>query len=147
MKRVVALLALAAATPADARRHHDGYDTPTDTHVDLVLGLWHDDALRPGEGWHRYGFTAEATGDVAVQMRAPVDAKTVWSYLRVDGGGTSWAGVGNRRTNLCEIILHVERGAHYEVIATSQRNASLGPTERPIADGPYTIAVVPLARR
>jgi hypothetical protein len=33
---------------------------------------------------------------------------------------------------------------HYDVIATSQRNARLAPGARPIADGPYTIAVVAL---
>jgi hypothetical protein len=142
--RAACLLPTLVATPALAAPHDD-YDAPTDTHVELVAGLWHDDVLKPGAGWHLYHFTATATGHVAVQMRAPHGHVTVWSYLRVVDGDRSWAAVGNRKTNLCELIIPVERGKHYAVIATSQQNASLERGRRQISDGPYTIAVLPVA--
>jgi len=140
---VVIALWLSLGSPVHAR--DDGYDAPTDAHVDLVAGLWHDDVLAPGHGWHLYHFTATDTGYVAVQMRAPVGHATLWSYLRIVDGGRSWAGVGNRKTNLCEVIVRVERGKRYDIIATSQQNANLAAGKRQVSDGPYTIAVLPVA--
>src|SRR5262245_14067548 len=99
MNRALLISALVCTAPgASALAHRDDdYDAPTDTEVELVAGLWHDDVLKPGAGWHLYHFTATETGHVAFQMRAPVDHPTVWSYLRVVDGDRSWASVGNRR--------------------------------------------------
>lgn len=129
---------------AHASVHQDGYDAPTDTHVTLVDGLWHDDTLTPEHGWNRYTYVATSSGYVAVQMRGPRDPKALWSYLRVVDGSHSWAAVGNRKTNVCEVIVHVEPGHRYEVIATSQASATLSRGERQTVEGPYTIGVVPL---
>jgi hypothetical protein len=125
----------------------DGYDAPTDTHVVLVAGLWHDDTLTPAHGWNRYTFVAPESGYVAVQMRAPRDHANLWSYVRVVAGSHSWAAVGNRKTNVCEVIVHVDRGRHYDIIATSQASATLPRGARQTAEGPYTIGVVPLELR
>jgi len=135
---------LANVTLVEARPHQDGYDTPTETHVELVAGLWHDDKLTPDHGWNHYTFVAVTSGYVAVQMRAPRDQATLWSYLRVIDGDHSWAAVGNRETNLCEVIVAVVRGHRYDIIATSQRNATLLLGERQTTEGPYTIGVVPV---
>jgi hypothetical protein len=148
----VAAVALTASVAAAGPRAHgeDAYDTPTDTGVALVVGLWHDDVLKPGAGWHLYHFTAVSTGWVAFQMRAPVDRldhSTVWSYLRVVDGKRSWASVGNRKTNLCELIIPVVAGRRYDVIATSQSTASLARGEPQTSDGPYTIGVMPVETR
>ena len=140
----IALLALAASDAGAQRERDDDYDAPTDTGVELVAGLWHDDVLRPGAGWHLYHFTATETGHVAFQMRAPVDHPTVWSYLRIVDGARSWASVGNRKTNLCELIIPVVRGKRYGVIATSQDTASLALGQHQTTDGPYTIAALPV---
>jgi len=145
VKLAVVIALLANATLAEARLHQDGYDTPTETHVELVVGLWHDDKLTPDHGWNHYTFVAPTSGYVAVQMRAPRDHATLWSYLRVIDGDHNWAAVANRVTNLSEVVVAVERGHHYDIIATSQRNATLEPGERQITDGPYTIGVVPIA--
>jgi hypothetical protein len=138
---------LARGVPAH-RVVQDGYDTPTDTHVALVEGLWHDDVLTPEHGWNRYTFVAASSGYVAVQMRARAgDAAAPWSYLRVLDGAHTWAAVGNRKTNVCEVVLRVVAGAHYDIIATSQSSATLPVGARQIARGPYTIGVVPLELR
>jgi hypothetical protein len=145
VKRAVVIAALLANVPlAEARLHQDGYDTPTETHVELVAGLWHDDKLTPDHGWNHYAFVAVTSGYVAVQMRAPRDHATLWSYLRVIDGDHNWAAVANRETNLCEVIVAVVAGHRYDIIATSQRNATLSLGERQITDGPYTIGVVPV---
>lgn len=135
---------LLAAWLALGPAHQDGYDAPTDTHVVLVAGLWHDDVLSPAHGWNRYTFVAPRSGYVAVQMRAPRDHATLWSYVRVVDGSRSRAAVGNRKTNLCELIVHVVRGRRYEIIATSQANATLRRHERQTTEGRYTIGVVAL---
>lgn len=130
----------------------DNIAAPTDTKVDLVLGRWHDNVLRPNEGWHKYGFTAREDGYVRFQMKADIGDPTMWSYLRIEHddptGKKPWlhntAGVGNTRTNLCEIILQVQAGERYDVITTSQKNLTNTNTRRHISDGPYTVAVLPL---
>lgn len=142
---VVALVA-SARSVARAQPRQDAIDRPTDTHVTLVAGLWHDDVLKPGEGWHRYQFTAAETGLIAFQMQAPAQAD-LWPYLLISDATNhtrSWAGVGNRRTNLCEVIVEVEAGTRYDVIATSQQNAVRVAGERQRTDGPYTVAALPI---
>lgn len=138
------MIGVIVAWLAHATAHQDGYDAPTDTHVTLVAGLWHDDRLTPEHGWNRYTFVAASSGYVAVQMRAAHDHAALWSYLRVVDGSHSWAAVGNRKTNVCELVVHVVRGHRYDVIATSQASATLPRGERQTADGAYTIGVVPL---
>jgi hypothetical protein len=147
VKLAIVIALLANVTLAEARFHQDGYDTPTETHVELVVGLWHDDKLTPDHGWNHYTFVAVTSGYVAVQMRAPRDHATLWSYLRVIDRDHSWAAVANRETNLCEVIVAVVAGHHYDIIATSQRNATLVLGERQVTDGPYTIGVVPVELR
>jgi hypothetical protein len=130
----------------------DNIAAPTDTKVTLSMGRWHDNVLKPTEGWHSYMFTATANGYVRFVMKSPVGHPKIWSYVRVEHmdptGAKPWlhntAGVGNTRTNLCEIILKVEAGAKYKVITTSQHNLTNTNTTRHISDGPYTVAVLPL---
>jgi hypothetical protein len=143
--KLVVIIGLLSNVAVAARLHQDAYDTPTDTHVELVAGLWHDDTLSPTHGWNHYTFVAETSGYVAVQMRAPQDHPSLWSYLRIVDGSHNWSAVANRKTNLCELIVAVNRGHRYDIIATSQRNATLEPGERQTTDGPYTIGVVPIA--
>lgn len=143
----VAALVAGASPLVRARPRQDAIDRPTDTHVTLVAGLWHDDVLKLGEGWHRYQFTAEETGAVAFQMQAPAAEADLWPYLLIMEAttpGRQWAGVGNRRTNLCEVIVEVEASKRYDVIATSQQNAVLAAGERQRTDGPYTVAALPI---
>ncbi len=130
----------------------DSIGNPTDTRVTLALGRWHDNVLKPQEGWHSYSFNATESGYVRIVMKAPVGHATMWSYLRIEHldptGAKPWlhnsAGVANTRTNLCEIILKVEAGARYRVITTSQHNLAKPSTTRHVSDGPYTVAVLPL---
>ena len=149
-RAAIAVLALALGGTADARhRRDDAIDRPTDTRVTLVPGLWHDDAIAPGSGWHLYHFTADADGPVAFQMRAEVRG-ALWSYLRIVDAANheqSWAGVANRRTNVCEVIVEVERGHAYDVIATSQQNAVLARDAAQTVRGAYTIAALPIDLR
>jgi hypothetical protein len=143
----IAALVAGASPPVRARPRQDAIDRPTDTHVTLVPGLWHDDVLKPGEGWHRYQFTAAETGVIAFQMRAPAAQADLWPYLLImeaPNHHRKWAGVGNRRTNLCEVIVEVEAGKRYDVIATSQQNTVLAAGGRQRTDGPYTVAAVPI---
>jgi hypothetical protein len=139
---------VAGSSPAvRAQPRQDAIDRPTDTHVVLVAGLWHDDVLKPGEGWHRYQFTAARTGAIAFQMQAPAGQAELWPYLLIMDAthhSRSWAGVGNRRTNRCEVIVEVEAGKRYDVIATSQQNAVLAAGQRQRSDGPYTVAALPI---
>lgn len=128
----------------------DSLGNPTDTEVDLALGLWHDNVLVPGEGWHLYHFRPKVDGWVAFQMQAPVHHPTLWSYLRiVDPANNNevWASVGNKRTNLCEVILNADAGHDYDVIVTSQENSLLINGEKQKTDGPYTVAVLPVNPR
>ena len=129
------------------RTDQDSLDKPTDTKVNLEPGLWHDNKLVPGEGWHVYHFTAQADGFVAFQMQAPPGHPNLWSYLRiVDKANNSqiWAGVGNKKTNMCEVIVNAEAGKAYDVIVTSQENSLLVGNQRQQTDGPYTVAVSPV---
>ena len=143
----VAALIAGTSPPVRAQPRQDAIDRPTDTHVALVAGLWHDDVLEPGEGWHRYQFTAAKTGAIAFQMQAPAAQADLWPYLLImdaTNHDRKWAGVGNRRTNLCEVIVEVEAGKRYDVIATSQQNTVLAAGQRQRTDGPYTVAALPV---
>lgn len=80
--RLAAVVVLAAGT-ASAGHPQDAIDHPTDTHITLVAGLWHDDDLVPGTGWHLYHFTPDADGPIAFQMRAAPDNRGLWAYLRI----------------------------------------------------------------
>ncbi|MBX3231034.1 MAG: hypothetical protein KIT84_36855 [Labilithrix sp.] len=131
----------------EAVRGQDSLDRPTDTKVDLEPGLWHDNKLVPGEGWHVYHFTAKEDGIVTFQMQAPAGHPNLWSYLRIvnpSNNNEIWASVGNKRTNLCEVIVPVTKGTYYDVIVTSQENSLLVNGARQKTDGPYTVAVSPV---
>jgi hypothetical protein len=144
--RIAAVIVLAASV-ASAGRAQDGIDHPTDTHITLVEGLWHDDDLVPGVGWRLYHFTPEDDGAIAFQMRAAPDNRDLWSYLRIvdtSAHKEAWAGVADRKTNLCEVIVEVVRGHDYDVIATSQQSAVLPHGKRQTARGRYTIAALPV---
>lgn len=144
---VVAALVAGSSPPVHAQPRQDAIDRPTDTHVTLVAGLWHDDVLKPGEGWHRYQFTAAETGAIAFQMQAPAAKADLWPYLLImdaTNHDRNWAGVGNRRTQRCEVIVEVEAGKRYDVIATSQQNTVLAAGQRQRTDGPYTVAALPI---
>ena len=135
------------ATGDQVRADQDSLNKPTDTHVELEPGLWHDNKLVPGEGWHVYHFTAKTTGFVTFQMQAPAGHPNLWTYLRIvrpSNNNEVWAGVGNKRTNLCEIIVPVEKDAYYDVIVTSQENSLLVDGRRQETDGPYTVTVSPV---
>ncbi len=132
---------------ADATAAQDSLNNPTNTGVELIEGLWHDNELVPGEGWHLYHFRPETSGWVSFQMQAPVDHPNLWSYLRIvdpEHNNEVWAGVANKRTNLCEVILHADAGHDYDVIVTSQENSLLINGETQKTDGPYTVAVLPV---
>lgn len=125
----------------------DSLDKPTDTKIELKAGLWHDNKLVPGEGWHVYHFNAEQDGLVAFEMQAPKNHPNLWSYIRVveaTANNEIWAGVGNKITNRCQIIVPAEKGKHYQVIITSQENSLLAAGERQKSDGPYSVAVSPV---
>lgn len=132
----------------------DNIGAPTDTRITLAIGRWHDNVLKPKEGWHAYHFTATEDGYVRFVMKGPTNAAKVWSYLRIEHvdptGAKPWlhntAGVGNTRTNLCEITMKLQKGEKYKVIATSQHNLKETATSSTIhvSDGPYTIGVMPV---
>lgn len=135
------------ATEDAVTAKQDSLDKPTDTKVVLEPGLWHDNKLVPGEGWHVYHFTAKKTGFVAFQMQAPPGHPNLWSYIRVVNPSNNkeiWAGVGNKITNLCEIIVPATEGTYYDVIITSQENSLIENGARQKSDGPYTVAVSPV---
>jgi hypothetical protein len=150
--RLAAVLVLAAGTAHAGRADRtvpaqDSIDHLTDTHVDLVAGLWHDDDLVPGVGWHLYHFTPDTDGPIAFQMRAEPDNRGLWSYLRIvdtSAHDQGWAGVANRKTNLCEVIVEVVHGHHYDVITTSQQSAVLTRHQKQTSRGRYTVAALPL---
>jgi hypothetical protein len=144
--RLAAVLVFAARA-ASAGHAQDAIDNPTDTQITLVVGLWHDDDLAPGTGWHLYHFTPDADGPIAFQMRAAPDNRGLWSYLRIvdtSAHDQGWAGVADRKTNLCEVIVEVVRGHHYDVITTSQQSAVLPRGQRQTARGRYTVAALPV---
>jgi hypothetical protein len=157
VNRIACLLTVALVGCADAgldsqsddiTQKQDSLGNPTDTNVDLEPGLWHDNVLVPGEGFHLYHFTADASGWVAFQMQAPVGHKDLWSYLRIvdpTNNNEVWASVGNKRTNLCEVIVNVDAGHEYDVIVTSQENSLLPAGAKQVTDGPYTVGVSPVA--
>lgn len=141
-----------AEEDVDAVTRLDSIDRPTDTRVTLQPGRWHDNVLTPTEGWHAYHFTPTESGYVRFVMKAEVGHPNMWSYLRIEHddptGAKPWlhntAGVGNTRTNLCEIIMKVEAGAKYDIITTSQHNLNNTNKNRHLSDGTYTVAVLPL---
>ena len=144
--RLAVVLVFAAHT-ASAGHAQDAIDRPTDTHVALVAGLWHDDDLVPGTGWHLYHFTPDTDGPIAFQMRAAPDNRGLWSYLRIvdtSAHDEGWAGVADRKTNLCEVIVEVVRGHRYDVITTAQQSAVLARGKPQTARGRYTVAALPL---
>lgn len=130
----------------------DNIGAPTDTRITLAPGRWHDNVLTPREGWHAYHFTPTQTGYVRFVMKAAVGHPNMWSYLRIEHEDPTrakpWlhntAGVGNTRTNLCEIIMKVTAGERYDVITTSQHNLTNTIRGRHLSDGPYTVAVLPM---
>ncbi len=136
----------------DAVVRLDNIGAPTDTKVTLAMGRWHDNILKPTEGWHSYHFTAAETGYVRFVMKAEIGHANMWSYLRIEHkdptGEKPWlhntAGVGNTRTNLCEIIMKLEAGAKYDVITTSQFNLTNTTPGRHKSDGKYTVAILPI---
>jgi hypothetical protein len=133
---------------SDDIRSQDSLDKPTDTRVTLEPGLWHDNKLVPGEGWHLYHFKGKQDGFMAFEMKAPPNHPNLWSYIRVVDKTNQkeiWAGVGNKRTNHCEIIVPVENAHEYDVIITSQENSLLAAGQRQQTNGPYTVAVSPVA--
>ncbi len=138
-----------SAESAARRLNQDSLGNPTDTNVTLETGFWHDNVLVPGEGWHLYHYVADKNGFVAFQMQAPPGHPNLWSYLRiVDITAPKtiiWASVGNKRSNLCEVIVDVEEGHTYDVIVTSQENSLAEDTVPQQTDGPYTVAVSPVA--
>ena len=144
--RFAAVLVVAAGT-ASAGHAQDAIDHPTDTHITLVAGLWHDDDLVPGTGWNLYHFTPDADGPIAFQMRAAPDNWSLWAYLRIvdtSAHNQGWAGVADRKTNLCEVIVDVVRGHHYDVITTSQQSSALLRGKPQTARGRYTVAALPV---
>ena len=125
----------------------DSLNNPTDTDIWLEPGLWHDNELVPGEGWHLYHFAPKQTGWVSFQMRAPIGHPNLWAYLRIvdrENNKEVWAGVANKKTNLCEVIVYADEGHEYDVIVTSQENSLLINGEKQFTDGPYTVAVLPV---
>jgi hypothetical protein len=141
-----------ADTSEDAVTSLDNIDRPTDTRVTLLSGRWHDNVLKPTEGWHAYHFNATEDGYVRFVMKSPVGHAKMWSYLRIEHedptAAKPWlhntAGVGNTRTNLCEIMLKVKAGEKYTVVTTSQHNLTNTNKRAHISDGPYTVAVLPM---
>ncbi len=137
---------------ADAVTRLDSIGAPTDTNVTLAMGRWHDNVLTPKEGWHSYHFTATETGYVRIVMKAEIGHPNMWSYLRIEHkdptGEKPWlhntAGVGNTRTNLCEIIMKLEAGAKYDIITTSQFNLTNLTPGRHKSDGKYTVGIMPI---
>lgn len=141
-----------ADSSQDAVAALDNIGNPTDTKINLALGRWHDNVLTPREGWHSYHFAPTETGYVRFVMKAEIGHPNMWSYLRIEHedptGAKPWlhntAGVGNTRTNLCEIIMKVEAGQRYDVITTSQHNLLKTSSNRHQSDGKYTVAVLPI---
>lgn len=137
---------------AASAKRLDHIGAPTETNVDLKLNVWATKELHPTEGWHVYHFTPARTGYYRIQMKAPVEnVGSVWSYLRVEhddpSGAKPWlhntAGVGNTRTNLCELVMRLEEGAKYDIIATSQHNLHEPPNAKVHpSDGEYHVAVL-----
>lgn len=139
-----------AATDEAATTRPDTIDAPTDTHVTLAPGLWHDDHLTVLAGWHMYHYTATADGVVAFQMRADPSLAhgNFWTYLRIVDAGQHnevWAAVANRETNLTDVLVPVEAGHSYQVIATSQNDSDANDANKPnVSVGDYTIAAIPV---
>jgi hypothetical protein len=121
--------------------------------ITLQLGEKRGGVLRPTEGWHAYKFLPKADGYVRFIMQSPVGHATMWSYLRIEhedpAGKKPWlhntAGVGNVKSNTCEITMKVRAGERYSVITTSQNNLKDPKATRHVSDGPYSVSVMPVA--
>lgn len=139
--RLAAVLVLAAGT-ASAGHAQDAIDNPTDTHITLVAGLWHDDDLVPGTGWHLYHFTPDADGPIAFQMRAAPDNHGLWAYLRIvdtSAHNQAWAGIADRKTNLCEVIVDVAARPATASSARSHRTRSSSSRARTAGSPPRSM--------
>jgi hypothetical protein len=138
------------ASEGAATTHNDSISAPTDTGVTLAPGLWHDDQITIEHGWRMYHFTAQETGTVAFQMRAdPALAHgNLWTYLRIvdaQRNNEVWAAVADRNTNLTDVLVPVEAGRNYQVIATTQNNSTANDLGKPNqSTGQYTVAAIPV---
>jgi len=129
---------------------NDSISSPTDTGVTLAPGLWHDDNISVQKGWRMYHFTPTESGLVAFQMRAdPSLARgNLWTYLRIVDTARNnevWAAVADRDTNLTDVLVEVEAGRSYQVIATTQNNSTANDLNKPnVSVGAYTVAAIPV---
>ena len=125
----------------------DNIERPTDTGITLAIGRWHDNVLKPTEGWHAYHYTPTTDGYVRFVMKAPVGHPKIWSYLRIEHedptGAKPWLH-NTARTNLCEITMKLRAGQKYTVVTTSQNNLTNTSKTKHISDGPYTVGVMPV---
>lgn len=139
-----------AADEAAATSRNDSISNPTDTKVTLSPGLWHDDNITVAQGWRMYHFTPAESGLVAFQMRAdPSLARgNLWTYLRIVDPARNnevWAAVADRETNLTDVLVEVEAGRKYQVIATTQNNSTANDLNKPnVSVGAYTVAAIPV---
>jgi hypothetical protein len=139
------------ASSSDEALSHgfDTIDQPTDMHLTLAPGVWHDDTLTVKSGWHLYKYTPAETGVVAFQMRADpaLSHHGLWTYLRiVDAANHNevWAAVANRDTNLTDVLVAVQAGRTYQVVATTQDNSTANDLNKPnVSAGNYTVAAIP----
>jgi hypothetical protein len=138
------------ASEGAATTHNDSISAPTDTGVTLAPGLWHDDQITIEHGWRMYHFTAQETGTVAFQMRADpaLVHGNLWTYLRIvdaQRNNEVWAAVADRNTNLTDVLVPVEAGRNYQVIATTQNNSTANDLGKPNqSTGQYTVAAIPV---
>lgn len=142
---------IGASEGAATSARNDSISSPTDTGVTLAPGLWHDDTISVQKGWRMYHFTPAESGLVAFQMRAePSLARgSLWTYLRIVDAKRNnevWAAVADRDTNLTDVLVQVEAGREYQVIATTQNNSTQNDLNKPnVSVGPYTIAAIPVS--
>lgn len=140
----------AESSEGAASTRSDSIGAPTDTGVTLAPGLWKDGTLTVQQGWRMYHFTPEKSGLVAFQMgAAPELARgNLWTYLRIvdaERNNEVWAAVADRNTNLTDVLVSVEAGRHYQVIATTQNNSTANDLGKPNQSaGNYTVAAIPV---
>jgi hypothetical protein len=124
---------------------------PEGKRIQLKLNSPVKGTLSKKSGWHDYSYIAAATGLVAVRMQSnPSDQKRLWTYLKIirrDEKETKiqWVGIGNNKTNLTEVVVPMEKGFTYDVIATSQDNSTSNDVRacNPSTGG-YNLSLVPL---
>lgn len=128
---------------------------PRDMKIALVDGQWiRDQRLTRGtDGFHLYRFTAPRAGLVLFRMEAKPGDPQLTSYLRVIDPAKDrerfaqreqWASHGHAKTNVCDVMVDVEAGRTYEVVATSNQNTDEA-AER--SDGPYALVAFYATRR